>query len=158
MVVTMWKTELMNQIIFIWTFSLMKPSYLKLKTIKQSPYRTFCEQTVETPIRRCIMQHLIWDCTVCPCFIKGMLGLYGLIYLTYIKKNTMLIWVWPNKKLLFLVTGLNILVRVSTHIFFILFLYFVFLEKNIILGILKGEMPFKMHKMIFFRQNAFQNA
>ena len=28
-----------------------------------------------------------------------------------------------------------------------------FLEKNIILCVLKGKMPFKMHKIIFFPEN-----
>ena len=55
----------------------------------------------------------------------------------------------PNKKIsVFLVTGLKILGRVGTHIFFLFF----FLEKNIILCILKGIWPFKMHKIIFFFQ------
>ena len=44
----------------------------------------------------------------------------------------------------FLVTGLNILVRVSAHIFFWI--------KNIILCILKGILPFKMHKIVYFFQ------
>ena len=46
--------------------------------------------------------------------------------------------------------GLKILGRVGTHIFLIIF----FSGKNIILCILKGEMPFKMHKKyIFFPEN-----
>ena len=53
----------------------------------------------------------------------------------------------PNKKIsVFLVMGLKILGRVGTHIFVNYFL----LEKNIISCILKGEMPFKMHKIIYF--------
>ena len=49
----------------------------------------------------------------------------------------------PNKKTsVFWVTGLKILGRLGTHIFF----FFFFLEKEIILCILKGEMPFIMHK------------
>ena len=47
----------------------------------------------------------------------------------------------PNKKLsMFRVTG-----RVGTLFFF--------LEKNIILCILKGILPFKMHKIIYFSEN-----
>ena len=38
----------------------------------------------------------------------------------------------------------------------ILFLFF-FLEKNIILCILKGILPFKMHKIIFFQENLKKN-
>ena len=54
----------------------------------------------------------------------------------------------PNKEIsVFLVTGLKILGRVGTHIFFNSFF---FLEKNIFLCILKGEMPFKMHEIIYF--------
>ena len=49
----------------------------------------------------------------------------------------------PDKKTsVFRVTGLKILGRVATHIFL--------LEKNIILCILKGISPFKMHKILFF--------
>ena len=44
----------------------------------------------------------------------------------------------PNKKISVFWVG--------TYIFLIFF----FLEKNIIVCILKGEMPFKMHKIIFF--------
>ena len=50
---------------------------------------------------------------------------------------------------MFRVIGLKILGRVGSHNFFDYF----FLEKNIILCILKGEMPFKMHKIIFFPEN-----
>ena len=32
--------------------------------------RTFCKQTVETPIRRHIVQHQIWVCAVCLCPTK----------------------------------------------------------------------------------------
>ena len=46
----------------------------------------------------------------------------------------------------FLVTGLIFLDRVA-HIFFS---FFFFLGKKIILCILKGISPFKMHKIIFF--------
>ena len=48
---------------------------------------------------------------------------------------------------MFRVMGLKIFGRVGTHIFFI---YFFFLEKNIILCILKGILPLKMHNDIFF--------
>ena len=41
--------------------------------------RKFCKQTVETLIRRRVLQRLIWVCTVCLCPTKRMLGLYGLI-------------------------------------------------------------------------------
>ena len=50
---------------------------------------------------------------------------------------------------MFWVTGLKILGRVGLHIFFIIF----FLEKDIILCILKGISPFKMHKIIYFPEN-----
>ena len=46
----------------------------------------------------------------------------------------------------FRVTGLKILGRVGIHIFF-------FYGKNIILFILKGILPIKMHKIIFFPEN-----
>ena len=39
---------------------------------------TFCEQTVQTLTRCCILRLLIWICTVCPCLTKRKLGLYGL--------------------------------------------------------------------------------
>ena len=41
-------------------------------------YRTSCKQTVKTMIRRPILRHLIWVCTVCLCPIKRTPGLYGL--------------------------------------------------------------------------------
>ena len=41
-------------------------------------------------------------------------------------------------------------VKGQTHF---LFNYFFFLEKNIILYILKGISPFKMHKILFFPEN-----
>ena len=47
---------------------------------------------------------------------------------------------------MFWVTGLKILGKVGT-----LFLFF-FLEKNVILCILKGELPFKMHIIFFSRK------
>ena len=52
----------------------------------------------------------------------------------------------PNKKKisLFQVTGLKILGRVGTHIFF--------WKKNN-LCILKGEMPFKIHKIVLVLEN-----
>ena len=40
--------------------------------------RNFCKQTVENLTRRCILQRLIWFCTVCQCPTKRTLGLYGL--------------------------------------------------------------------------------
>ena len=43
--------------------------------------------------------------------------------------------------------GSEISARVVTHIFLN---YYFFLEKNIMLCILKGISPFKMHKIIFF--------
>ena len=49
----------------------------------------------------------------------------------------------PNEKIcVFRVTGLKILGREATHFFF--------LEKDIILCILKGTLSFKMHKKNFF--------
>ena len=58
----------------------------------------------------------------------------------------------PNKnRIVFWVSGLKILGRVGTHNFFLILF---FLEKTyIILCILKGISPFKMHKIIFFREN-----
>ena len=50
---------------------------------------------------------------------------------------------------MFRVIGQKILGRVGTYIFF----NFFFPGKNIILCILKGISPFKMHKMIFFPEN-----
>ena len=41
--------------------------------------RTFCKQTVENLIKRCVLWHLNWFCTVCRCPIKRTLGLYGSI-------------------------------------------------------------------------------
>ena len=52
----------------------------------------------------------------------------------------------PNKISVFRVTGLKTLVRVGKHFLLIFF----FLEKYIILCILKGISPFKMHKIILF--------
>ena len=40
--------------------------------------RVFCKQTVQTLIRRPIMQHPIWVCTICICPTKRTLGIYGL--------------------------------------------------------------------------------
>ena len=60
----------------------------------------------------------------------------------------------PNKKIsVFRVMGLKILGRVGTKFFLIIF----FLENNIILCILKGISPFKMHKIIFFLDNLKKN-
>ena len=53
----------------------------------------------------------------------------------------------------FRVTGLKNLGRVGTHIFLMIF----FSRKNIILYILKGISPFKMHKIIFFPENLKKN-
>ena len=69
----------------------------------------------------------------------------------------MLIWVKivcfgprPNKEIsVFRVTGLKILGRVGIHNFFN---YFFFWKRNIILCIMKGISPFKMHEIIFFSQ------
>ena len=47
--------------------------------------------------------------------------------------------------------GLKIIGRVGTHIFLELFLFYE--KKNTILCILKGILPFKMHKFIFFPEN-----
>ena len=46
--------------------------------------------------------------------------------------------------------GLKILGRVGTYIILIIFFFW---KKNIILYILKGIWPFKMHKIIFFPEN-----
>ena len=51
-------------------------------------------------------------------------------------------------------TYLKILGRVGTIFFFN---YFFWGEKNIILCILKGKTPFKMHKIIFFPENFKKN-
>ena len=56
------------------------------------------------------------------------------------------------KKSMFRVTGLKILGRVGTHTCMFLS---ILSGKNIILCILKGKMPFKMHKIIFFPENLF---
>ena len=54
----------------------------------------------------------------------------------------------PNKKIsVFRVPCLKVLGRVCTHKKILIIF---FLEKNIILCILKGISPFKMHKIIFF--------
>ena len=59
----------------------------------------------------------------------------------------------PYKKIsAFRVTCLKILGRVGTQFFFFSG------KKNIILCILKGEMPFKWHNIIFFPEIVFQNA
>ena len=58
-------------------------------------------------------------------------------------------------KYMFTVKGLKILGRVGTHIFFN---YLFFLEKNIILCILKGFLPFKMHKIILFFRKPEKNS
>ena len=50
---------------------------------------------------------------------------------------------------MFRVTGLKILGWVAKHIF----LTIIFQDKSIILSILKGILPFKMHKIIFFPEN-----
>ena len=42
--------------------------------------RTFCKQNVKILIRHCIMQCLMWICTVCICPTKRWLSLYGLKY------------------------------------------------------------------------------
>ena len=42
--------------------------------------RTFSKKTVETLIRRRVLQCLVWVCTVCLCSTKRTLGLYGLKY------------------------------------------------------------------------------
>ena len=41
-------------------------------------HRKLCKQTVETLIRRRILWHLFWVCTICLCPKKKMLGIYGL--------------------------------------------------------------------------------
>ena len=57
----------------------------------------------------------------------------------------------PNKKNKFRLTGLKILGWVGTHTFLITF--FSEKKKSIILCILKGISPFKMHKIIYFPEN-----
>ena len=42
--------------------------------------RIFCEQTVETLIRRRVLRRLIWVCVVCQCPTKRTLDLYGLSF------------------------------------------------------------------------------
>ena len=42
--------------------------------------RTFCKVTVETLIRRRVLRHLVWVCTICLRPTKRTLGLYGLIF------------------------------------------------------------------------------
>ena len=54
----------------------------------------------------------------------------------------------PNNKIsIFRVTGLKILGRVGKHM---LFFWYFFSQKNTLLCILKGNLPFKMHKIILF--------
>ena len=62
----------------------------------------------------------------------------------------------PNENIsVFWVTGLKILGRVGTHLFF---LNIFFSGKNIVLRILKGFLPFKMHKIIhLFLQKTGKN-
>ena len=64
--------------------------------------------------------------------------------------DTFLVRTNKKKISVFRVTGLKILGRVGTHIFFHCFF---FSGKNIILCILKGISPFKMHKIIYFPEN-----
>ena len=61
---------------------------------------TFCKQTVETLIRRCIVRRLIWVCTVCRCLIKRTLGLNGLSI--SIKYQNLICW--PKKFGIFIKT------------------------------------------------------
>ena len=105
---------------------------------------------METQIRHHIVQSLIRVCTVYLNPIKRMAGLYGLnkphtamycnfrnFHLNFMKIKPSRIW--QNKKLLvFRVTRpyLNLLVKHR--------IFSGFLEKNIILCILKVKMPFKM--------------
>ena len=57
-----------------------------------------------------------------------------------------MLWLRLNKKIsVFRVSGLKILGRINTYIFFS--------GKNVILCILKGILPFKMHKIIVFPEN-----
>ena len=56
-------------------------SILNLRVVLQIPPKfkgRFCKQTVENLIRRHVLQHLIWFCTVWACPIKWRLHLYGL--------------------------------------------------------------------------------
>ena len=65
----------------------------------------------------------------------------------------MIVMIWPNKKIsVFQFTGLKVLGRVGTHIFFSIFSSgkninnFIHFERHFI-------SPFKMHKIIFFPEN-----
>ena len=49
--------------------------------------RKCSKQTVQTPIRPCILRRLIWVCVVCLCPTKWKLGLYGLISQRYGSKS-----------------------------------------------------------------------
>ena len=65
--------------------------------------------------------------------------------LNFLLQKAKVLSIRPNKKrCVFLVTGLKILGMVGTHFFS---------KKNIVLCILKGISPFKMHKIIFFSEN-----
>ena len=111
---------------------------------------------METQIRHHIVQSLIRVCTVYLNPIKRMAGLYGLnkphtamycnfrnFHLNFMKIKPSRIW--QNKKLLvFRVTRpyLNLLVKHR--------IFSGFLEKNIILCILKVKMPFKMLNFFYY--------
>ena len=60
-------------------------------------------------------------------------------------------WVSPNKKNKCVSGNGSENFRQGMHTYFFLTIFF--LEKNIILCILKGISPFKMHKIIFFPEN-----
>ena len=53
--------------------------------------RTFCEQTEEILIKRSVLWHLIWVCTVCQCPTKRVLDLYGLITNSAISRCPLLV-------------------------------------------------------------------
>ena len=58
-------------------------SILNLRVVFQIHLKfkgTFCKQTMQNLIRRRILQHLIWFCTVWACPIKWTLHLYGLTW------------------------------------------------------------------------------
>ena len=82
---------------------------------------------------------------------KLWVALYGLKYLERLKiqeryQKIKSLNMRPNKKSVFQVTVLKILDRVGKHVFFLIIFFLDFFF--IILCILKGILPFKMHKII----------
>ena len=58
--------------------------------------RKSCKQTVETLIRRRILWHLIWVCTICLCPTKRTLGIYGLKFNYFAYLIRWEVYCWNN--------------------------------------------------------------